>query len=115
MPNQVAGGGAIQRSCSNATASTLIASVVASVIQNTSAIVGAAMRVRRSCWVPSAQTAAETSMPSAAQGLPAIAPSSCHSNSATPSAAAATPAHWRTLRRWPNSATPMTAEKIGIV
>lgn len=100
---------------SNAIDSSVITSVVASVIQNTIAIVGALMRVRRSCCVPSAHTAAAISMPHAAHGLPDIAPSSCHSSSATPIAAAATPAHWRALRRWPNNAMPTIAEKIGIV
>ena len=34
---------------------------------------------------------------------------------ATPTAAAATPIDWRQVRRSPNSANPITAEKIGMV
>ena len=107
--------GACHRSCSSTVASTVITSVVITVIQNTMASVGAVMRVRRSCCVPNAHTAADTSMPAAAQGRPVMRPSSCHSSSATPSAAAATPSSCRDDRRWPNSATPHRAENTGIV
>jgi hypothetical protein len=93
----------------------VITRVLASVIQNTMARVGAWIVVRRICCVPSAQTAAASSMPSAASGLPLMAPNSCQRSKATPPAAAATPATWRGVRRSPNMATPQSAEKIGMV
>ena len=94
---------------------TVITRVLASVIQKTIARVGAWIVVRRICCVPSAQTAAANSMPTAASGRPLRAPNSCQSSRATPAPAAAMPARWRGRRRSPNMATPQSAEKIGMV
>ncbi len=105
----------LQRSRSNSVVATVIASVVRSVIQKTIASVGATIVVRRICCVPSAQTAAATSMPMAASGRPASVWNSCQSRSETPSAAQTMPATWRGFSRSPKTATPQSAEKIGIV
>ena len=115
MDSSSGAAGARHRSCSSRAASSVITRVVATVIHQVSAAVDAATWVRRSCWVPSAQTAAASSMPNAPHGRPAIVPSSCHSSSATPTAAAITPTSWRAASRSPNKARPHSAEKIGIV
>jgi hypothetical protein len=69
------------------------------------ASVGAWMRVRRICCVPTAQIAAATSMPIAASGLPAMVANSCQSRSETPMVAQAMPATWRGRSRSPRTAT----------
>ena len=89
--------------------------VVRAVIQNEIASVGTGSVVRRNMRVPTAQVAAAVSIISTPSGLPANWLISCHSSSATPSAAAATPVQARAASRSPNHNAPITAEKIGMV
>ena len=115
MALQCVAEGATQRSCSNATASTVMTTAVMAVIQNEMASVGTGMRVRRSSCVPSAQVLAATRASSTPWGWPVRCVISCHSSSTTPNVAAATPAQARPASRWPKNSAPSTAENMGMV
>ena len=119
MPNQLVGEGAFQRAGSNhwsnnSEAST-IDKVVIAVIQKTMVSVGTFNVVRRSLCVPSAQNAAAVRASNTPRGRPERAVNSCHNNSTTPSAAAATPPQARPESLLPNTSAPNIAEKIGMV
>ena len=85
------------------------------VIQNEMVMVGTSILVRRKSCVPSAQVAAAIKAKATPNGLPLNPVISCHSNSDTPIAAAATPNHWRAVMTLLKYTAPKMAEKIGMV
>ena len=107
-----------QASCSNVTVNTVntvITTQANTVIQNEIAKVGVSILVRRSSCVPSAQVAAAVKAKATPRGFPLKPIISCHSSSATPNAAAATPSQLRLVMTLAKKIAPKTAEKIGMV